>query len=285
MKMQQITAAFAAAVTRLFWASVTAGDDGGPIKEAHDGSRLTGRFIPLTGLCFLTGFALVTAPTSAIAGVICSGCEKIDAPAGTYIGTYNPTTWDVGTFTHTDLSQLGSGTSFIDYWIFDLNPGGYISVSADFTQLTGITNFQGRLLGDDGSTTCASAPVSPTNCSSVGVSSPIGSDQGVRWEIIASGLGAGRYIIEVTGTTSTTGQSSYSGQLGFSDVPPVPSISDLGGTATGVTIQKVECKNKSTRQKVTIDVNGSANNWNCESAGLVVSPNDKVDMKVKGTAN
>jgi hypothetical protein len=59
----------------------------------------------------------------------------------------------------------------------------------------------------------------------------------------------------------------------------------VGGSATGVTIKTVTCNNKSTKQKIGIDIDGTATTWDCEAAGLIVNPGDKIDMKVKGTAN
>jgi hypothetical protein len=67
----------------------------------------------------------------------------------------------------------------------------------------------------------------------------------------------------------------------FQPGPPPP----VGGTATGLTIRSIDCKNKTTKQKVRIDVNGSTTSWDCEAAGLIVSPGDEIDMKVKGNAN
>ena len=44
-----------------------------------------------------------------------------------------------------------------------------------------------------------------------------------RWETVSNDeLAAGRYIIQVTGTTRASGPSSYSGQLSFVSVP-IPS--------------------------------------------------------------
>jgi len=37
--------------------------------------------------------------------------------------------------------DVGPNTAFEDFWVFDLDPAGSGSVSADFTMLTGITGF------------------------------------------------------------------------------------------------------------------------------------------------
>ena len=58
----------------------------------------------------------------------------------------------------------------------------------------------------------------------------------------------------------------------------------LGGSASGLTIKKVICRNKTTGQEVTIEILGGSNSWNCEEAGLIVNPGDKVRMRIKGNA-
>jgi hypothetical protein len=58
----------------------------------------------------------------------------------------------------------------------------------------------------------------------------------------------------------------------------------LGGSASGLIIDKVSCKNKTTGQKVTIQVDGTTTIWDCEQAGLAVDPGDEVSMKSMGSA-
>src|SRR5512134_975291 len=113
----------------------------------------------LTGVV-ATG-ALVFGAQLAQAAVICTGCEYGD-DAGTYLGSYDPTTFDFGTFQHSDGGQdHGPNTAFEDFWVFDLDPGGNGSISADFTAFTSIADFAGELYADGGST-CAGS-----DCSSV----------------------------------------------------------------------------------------------------------------------
>ena len=82
--------------------------------------------------------ALALGSQAAQAGIICQGCEYGD-DAGTYLGSYNPTTFDFGTFNHSDVGiDEGPSTAFEDFWVFDLDPGGAGSISADFTAFTAI---------------------------------------------------------------------------------------------------------------------------------------------------
>lgn len=62
-------------------------------------------------------------------------------------------------------------------------------------------------------------------------------------------------------------------------------VPKVGGYATGITIHTVNCQNKTTRKKVKVDMSGGETTWDCEAAGLVVSPGDQIDMTVKGYAN
>jgi PEP-CTERM motif len=177
--------------------------------------------------------ALALATQAAQAAIICAGCEYDDASAGTHIGLYNPTTFDLGTFQHSDVgTAVGGNTPFEDFWVFDVDPAGNGSMSADFTAFTSISGFSGELYTDGGSTCAAGTPGS---CSNIVLGALIGSDVDAgarRWEIIADGLAAGRYIIRVTGTTNGNGTSTsaYTGQLAFGPlaVPEPGTLALLG---------------------------------------------------------
>ncbi|MDH3647413.1 MAG: hypothetical protein OER80_11625 [Gammaproteobacteria bacterium] len=170
----------------------------------------------LVGAVAVFGLALGVQVSNA--ATICSGCEAIDGAPGTYLGPYNTITSDHGTFTHTDLvDNVGNMTSFVDFWVFDLDGGGSVSMSANYTTLTGINNFAGTLWSDGGSTNCGSAI--PTGCSVIALGLMLGSASGNNWEILTS-LATGRYILEISGETRINGSSAYSGQLGT--VVPLP---------------------------------------------------------------
>ena len=174
--------------------------------------------------------ALALGSQAAQAGIICQGCEYGD-DVGTYLGSYNPTTFDFGTFNHSDVGiDEGPSTAFEDFWVFDLDPGGTGSISADFTAFTAITGFHGELYADNGGTTCTGS-----DCSAIDLGALLASEDSVnrRWEIIEENLPAGRYIIRVTGTTNPNSTSAYTGQLAFV-VPEPGTLALLGLGLIGV---------------------------------------------------
>jgi hypothetical protein len=162
--------------------------------------------------------ALMIAAPAAHAALICSGCEY-GADTGTYLGTYDPAASDFGTFMHSDVGQdAGPGAAFEDFWVFDLAADGNGSVSADFTMFTAISGFAGELYRDAGSN------CSGDECSSIMLGAIVEGDleSERRWEIMAMGLTAGRYVIRVIGTTNPNSTSAYTGQLGFAAGTGVP---------------------------------------------------------------
>jgi len=180
--------------------------------------------------------ALALGSQAAQAAIICQGCEYGD-DVGTYLGSYNPTTFDFGTFNHSDVGiDEGPSTAFEDFWVFDLDPGGTGSISADFTAFTAITGFHGELYADNGGTTCAGS-----DCSAIDLGALLASEDSVnrRWEIIEDDLPAGRYIIRVTGTTNPNSTSAYTGQLAF--IVPEPgtlALLGLGLLGLGLTLRR-----------------------------------------------
>ena len=182
--------------------------------------------------------ALALGMPAAQAAVVCMGCEYGDQ-AGSYLGSYNPDAFDFGTFQHSDVGvDVGPNTAFEDFWVFDLDPAGSGSVSADFTMLTGIAGFLGELYMDGGSV-CAGS-----DCSSVVLGALIDSSASAnrRWEIIAMTLPAGRYILRVAGTTNARSTSAYTGQLAFiPELIPEPgavALFGLGVLGMGILLRR-----------------------------------------------
>lgn len=180
--------------------------------------------------------ALALGSQAAQAAVICAGCEYGD-DAGTYLGAYNPINMDFGTFQHSDVGQdVGPSTAFEDFWVFDLDPAGNGSISADFTAFTSVGGFSGELWTDGGST-CAGS-----DCSSVVLGALLESETDVdgdrRWEIITTSLPAGRYIIRVTGTTNPNSTSAYTGQLAFIPEPGTLALLGFGLLGMGLTARR-----------------------------------------------
>jgi hypothetical protein len=161
--------------------------------------------------------ALALGAQSAGAVTICSGCEYDESAAATYIGAYNPTTFDNGSFTHSDLAP---GAPFSDFWVFDVAPAGLASISANFTVLASISGFTGTLWTDGGSD-CAGS-----SCSTLVPGMAIASSSGNNWSILAN-LDPGRYIIQVEGTPDGPGNAAYTGQIAFA-VPEPGTLALLG---------------------------------------------------------
>jgi YVTN family beta-propeller protein len=66
-------------------------------------------------------------------------------------------------------------------------------------------------------------------------------------------------------------------------IGPLPE--QVGGTVTGVSVEKIVCRNRTTRQRVVIDVEDDyTDTWNCEAEGLDVQPGDIVIQTVSGVA-
>ena len=174
--------------------------------------------------------AAVLSASSAQAANICNGCEYIDGP-GTYIGVYDPTANDFGTFIN---SGVLNGTAIDDRWVFDIAPPGQGSVSADFTVAAAFSGFSGGLYNAAAGTTCAGAPGAPSACAAAVLGGLVAGDQNALASQIETGvvnLGAGRYIFQVLGTAAGLGgQGTYTGQIATFVVPvPEPALLSLLG--------------------------------------------------------
>lgn len=56
-------------------------------------------------------------------------------------------------------------------------------------------------------------------------------------------------------------------------------MESVGGSVAGVSLTKVVRWDQTTRKKVTIKT--GARSWNCEEAGLIVAPGDKVNISAE----
>lgn len=76
------------------------------------------------------------------------------------------------------------------------------------------------------------------------------------------------------------GVAAYVSNFGENTVSVIEDISTVGGALTGMSARTgvVICKNQTTRQTVLIRIPNGAESWDCEEAGLVVNPGDKVKM-------
>ncbi len=58
----------------------------------------------------------------------------------------------------------------------------------------------------------------------------------------------------------------------------------IGASVQGLTPRIAQCDNVTTGEQVSIQLNGDES-WDCEGAGLVVNPGDRISQRVIGTAN
>ena len=161
----------------------------------------------LTGVAAVGALALVG--QVAQAAVICSGCDYLDASAGSYLGAHDPTLQDQSTFTNTAMAP----GAFSDMWVFDLDPAGEATINAIFNPFGAIADFTVSLYADTGSV-CAAG--SPGACSSVSFNPTAiatAADGGFV-NIDFTSLAAGRYVFVITGTViNGPSAESYSGNL------------------------------------------------------------------------
>ena len=187
--------------------------------------------------------ALFLSAGSAQAAEICVSCSYISGAVGTgtYIGTYNPDTFDSGDFRH---AGVPNGTAIDDRWVFDIAPdAGEGSVSADFTASAAFAGFAGALYNAGGGTTCAGAPGAPTACSAADLGGIAAGDIDGSVGRVETGivnLAAGRYIFRLTGTASGQSlQGTYTGQIGtFAEQVPEPAALSLLGIGLAIAARR-----------------------------------------------
>jgi len=96
----------------------------------------------------------------------------------------------------------------------------------------------------------------------------------------------GRHLLSVQAEGQESGCNagfleSWAGSLHISTTTPPAGV---GGTVTGMSLSKanVTCRNLTTKKIVKITIPAAARSWNCETAGLVVNPGDKIRMTLTG---
>jgi hypothetical protein len=78
------------------------------------------------------------------------------------------------------------------------------------------------------------------------------------------------------GQSETTGRGNYNLVEFFVGTGEPRSV---GGSVTGVILREVLCRNVSTGLEVVIS--DPMTSWDCEAAGLVVTPGDRVNMIIR----
>ena len=178
----------------------------------------------LAGVAAVGALALVG--QVAQAAVICSGCDYLDASAGSYLGAHDPTLQDQSTFTNTAMAP----GAFSDMWVFDLDPAGEATINAIFNPFGAVSDFTVSLHADTGSV-CAAG--SPGACSSISFNpTAIATDaNGGFVNIDFTSLAAGRYVFVISGSViDGPSAESYSGNLNtFAPMVPEPGTLALLG--------------------------------------------------------
>lgn len=178
--------------------------------------KLIGKIV--LGLAFT--FAALT-PRDASAALICAACTyQGDA---TYLGSYDPTTFDLGSFASGSL-----GGAFDQAWLFTVDPSGVGEINANFIPTGSISGFDVQLFNvtlNGGAPGAAGSFYG--NLYTPGAMIADGTTAGTQTAISPLVLNAGEYLFRITGTVNDNTAALYTGQLSTS-VPEPASMTLMG---------------------------------------------------------
>lgn len=179
--------------------------------------------------------ATFAAPTAG-AAVITSGV--VYGGQATYIGTYNPNAFDLGTgITH---NNLASGSAFTDYWLFSIQPAGQAEASMTFNPSAGVTDFNLQLFAASGGPGSAAIGGVVPGVTTVGSALAVDALPLVPQAAFGfTSLSAGNYLLVVSGSTNNSAATKgYSGNLntqpGAVPAPATLALLGLGLAAIGM---------------------------------------------------
>jgi len=195
--------------------------------------------------------AALCAPQAYAAGQYANNSAYLGVgTSATYIGIMDPSAIPVeNAFVRNDV--ITPNSSFINYWVVDVNPTGNVAASLSFlnngsaftafnvelylaqSPLTNVANAAYTCASQSqvgGAVSCAAGPGSLTLITTNNTPFNIGQQSGSFLANTTNFLTAGRYVVKVSGTTASGSNPSYSGQIQVNQIPEPGSLA-LSGLA------------------------------------------------------